>query len=336
MRTESNEIPGSRRKSLLTAVVIAGLVALAFLGLKTEPWLLAQSPAIVSPSVPQWQIDAGGKMVFDVASIKENKSDQTPYTNIPLGPGDLYTPTGGLFSATNFPMTRYIEFSYKLTGRETPSFRQQMPKWASNHFDIQARARRNVTKDQIRLMLQSLFAERLKLKVHYETRQMAVYAMVLTNSGKMGTQLQPHPTNSPCSNERPMVAGLGTAPAPSPPIAGGFPTACGGQVGMEPSVPGRYRIGARNVSMSIIASYIAGITDLDRPVIDGTGLGGNYDFFIEWVPEPDDPSSSDPQVGANGPSVAQAVREQLGLKLEPRTGSVNVLVVDHVEEPSPN
>ena len=67
-----------------------------------------------SSTIPDWQIAAGGKMDFDVASVKQNKSGQfpagdPPKTNVLLGPGDIYSPNGGLLSATNYPLTNYIQ-----------------------------------------------------------------------------------------------------------------------------------------------------------------------------------------------------------------------------------
>ena len=77
---------------------------------------------------------------------------------------------------------------------------------------------------------------------------------------------------------------------------------------------------------------------MDRPVLDRTGLTGKFDFAIEFSPQPDVPSAP----GANfqpdpiGPTFMEALKEQLGLKLEPLSGPFDVLVIDHVEEPSAN
>jgi hypothetical protein len=76
------------------------------------------------PPIPQWQIDAGGKKAFDVASVKPDTATPSPSTvnsNVALGPGDYYSPTGGLFSATNFPLFTYITFAYKATGNQVQS-----------------------------------------------------------------------------------------------------------------------------------------------------------------------------------------------------------------------
>jgi uncharacterized protein (TIGR03435 family) len=78
--------------------------------------------------------------------------------------------------------------------------------------------------------------------------------------------------------------------------------------------------------MQFIASSLDGLEDLGRPVVDQTGLEGNFDFAIEWDAGPD----------SQGPSLQEALREQLGLKLEARKGPFEVMVLDHVQRPSVN
>ena len=69
---------------------------------------------------------------------------------------------------------------------------------------------------------------------------------------------------------------------------------------------------------------------IPRPVIDETGLNGTFDFTLDWVLEFNAPSD------ASGPNFREALKEQLGLKLEPQQGPVDILVIDHVEHPSAN
>src|SRR5579872_793820 len=130
-----------------------------------------------------------GRLAFDVASVKSNKSDAPPDSNFPLNSGDFYTPNGGLFSARNFPLVTYIFFAYKLQGNQGQSLVQQLPGWVmTDRFDIQARAEGNPTKDQMRLMMRSLLAERFKFAVHTETREVPEIAFVLARPGSTGPQ----------------------------------------------------------------------------------------------------------------------------------------------------
>src|SRR5580704_14234475 len=119
MRTMATKIRFSK-KLLLAAFGIAAIAGPAVLGLVNATQVRAQL------CVPNWQTAAGGKMSFDVASVKHNKSGLPPSgdrvtANFPLGPGDSYSPNGGLFSATNSALSSYIGFAYKLTPNQTQS-----------------------------------------------------------------------------------------------------------------------------------------------------------------------------------------------------------------------
>ena len=334
-------LKGSRRtirKPFVT--MVAALAVLGIAGLLAGPRLRAQSDAGQAsggqPPTPQWQIDAGGKMEFDVASVKQDNtplSPQTVHSNVPLGPQDMYSPTGGLLSATNFPLIQYIVFAYKLTSTQFESVQSQLPKWATaNHYDIQARGAGNPTKDQFRLMMQALLADRFKLAIHYEIKQQPIFALVLDKPGKLGPKLQPHPADSPCST-------AGDAPgAPPTTVTGGFPELCGAFSGWP--VSGRIHVGARNVPMEMIATYLTNpqLIGADRAVIDKTGLAGKYDFIVEFTPQINGalPPGVDFQPDESGPTFLEALKEQLGLKLDSQTGPVPVIVIDHVEPPSEN
>ena len=213
---------------------------LALMGAACAP-LRAQSPAAQSAprsAAPDWQVAAGGALSFDVASVKPNISgDDDSGSNVPLGADETFTPTGGLFSGTNLELADYILFAYKLTPHQLQDALSQMPKWTgSDRFDIQARAPGSPNKDQFRLMMQALLADRFKLAFHYETRHLPVFALVLDKPGKLGPGIQRHPADAPCA----------TAPSPrgSPGlVAGGFPQTCGALVRMKPGARGRMRLG---------------------------------------------------------------------------------------------
>jgi uncharacterized protein (TIGR03435 family) len=319
------------RMLFLATVVVVVLAITAVAVALTSPRLRAQATAVQSPT-PQWQIDAGGKMAFNVASVKLNKSSDAPHANFPLDIGDSYSPTGGLLSITRFSVDVYIGFAYKLTPYEIRSL--QLPKWATtDRFDIQARADGNPTKDQMRLMMQSLLADRFKLVVHSETKQLPVFALVLVKPGKTGLQLQPHPDDPHCSNEQPLPPAPRSAATPSPKVGDVIPAVCNMLLGQV--ISGRMEVSGRNISMGYLANYLVEVENLDRPVLDQTGLSGNFDLTMDAPDLPAPPGQiveSDP----SAPTFPEILQDQLGLKLVPRTGPVDVLVIDHVEEPSPN
>jgi uncharacterized protein (TIGR03435 family) len=276
---------------------------------------------------------------FDVASVKPNKSNNPPRSNFPLGPGEVYVPNGGLFSATNFPLATYIFFAYRIKGNQAQYLLPQLPDWVRiERFDIQARADGNPSKYQMRLMMQSLLADRFKLATHNQTREVPVFAWVLAKPGKTGPQLQPHPDGSPCPTNAPPPSAPASAQTPSQTVAGGFPALCNGLFPLAPSAPGHLRTGARNVTLGFIADSLSYEADLGRPMVDQTGLSGTFDFTLEWMPEIQSSAapSADFQPDPSGPSFQEALREQLGIQLQSQKGSVSVLVVDHVEHPSEN
>jgi len=274
-------------------------------------------------------------MQFDVASVKENTSGAPPQTLFPLGPGNMYTPTGGRFSATNYSLFDYIAFAYKMRTDQRTLLEHTLPAWVmSKRYDIEAHASGNPGKDQMRLMIQSLLADRFKLAIRIETQQKSIFALVLDKPGKTGPQLRPYPDGTPCNSSDPTSSGSG-ASGPPQTVDTMFPMICGGYAGMPASAPGRLRVGARNVTIQIIADQFPGLADsINRPVYDRTGLTGTYDFSLEF--SPDVPSSANFQPDASGPTFLEALKDQLGLKLESQTGPVDDYVVDHIEEPSPN
>jgi uncharacterized protein (TIGR03435 family) len=337
------------KRLLLATAGAAALAVPIFADALMAPRLRAQASATQSPAnaAPAAQsleaMEAAGiKMEFDVASVKPNKSsDLQRYANLPLG-GDAYVPTGGLFSAKNIPLLLYMAFAYNLTAQ---SKLFGLPDWVNNdRFDIEARAANsNPTKDQMRLMMQSLLADRFKLALHRETRQSPVYALVLSKEGKTGPQLQPHVDDGSCSTTNTTPASGTKPPAPpSPPSStSGLqlpPIVCGSAFGLFPaSAPGRVRYGARSMDMAAIATsdiFTPAASGLDRPIVDKTGLTGKYDFVIEWTFQP--PGVAPQQLDLPGPTFLEALKDQLGLKVESQTGPVDVLVIDHVEPPSPN
>jgi uncharacterized protein (TIGR03435 family) len=156
-----------------------------------------------------------------------------------------------------------------------------------------------------------------------------VAALIVAKEGQLGPQIQPHRADSPC----PLDA------APSGVVADGrFPMLCGGLLQMRPSAPGRLRFGARDVTMSFLATSLSAGTNSGRPMVDRTGLEGKFDFNLEWSPEiPARPGAEPPlDQPPPGPTFEAALREQLGLKLESQKGPVPTWVLDRVEHPTEN
>lgn len=304
------------KRAVMCATFVMATAALAF--------ALRAPQAGFSPTA---SVDnTGGKPAFEVASVKQNKSGEPAYratSNFPLGLGDSYPPVGGLFSASNQFVAAYIGFAYKLTPYQRRLLDSELPKWAKDErFDIEARAAATATKDQMRLTMQSLLADRFKLAVHTETRQGPIFAMVLAKPGMLGPSLQLRSAQSdPCG------AFTTSAAARS---ASGVPSSC--DVFLSLVDNDHVHLSARGVSMDMIAGWIMG--SVDRPVVDRTGLQGLYDMSAEWTADTTAPApaaQSEP-----GATYLQALSEQLGLKVESTTGPIETLVIDHIEQPSAN
>jgi uncharacterized protein (TIGR03435 family) len=170
-------------------------------------------------------------------------------------------------------------------------------------------------------MMQSLLADRFKVQRHTERQTQPTCNLVPVKAGRIGPQLRVHAERESCS-------------APS--------TSCHrfrvGSIGViTASAPGRGRIGGRRVTIERIASFLKNpFTGLDRPVRDRTGLNGTFDFTLEWQLFPDGNAALGSAPDDGGPKFIDALREQLGFTLKSATGSVDVLVIDHIEQPSAN
>lgn len=296
---------------------------------------------------PAWETAAGGHQAFDVVSIRLDKNgDDEPSVNVPYGPEDTYTNTGGVFRATNWPVVRLISFAYKSNTGQRDAFRASLPAWAIDEgFNIEARSDNpNATKDQMRLMVRSMLEERFHLKDHYESRTISVYSAELVKPGSLGPQLRPHPSDDSCTGANATVAERPDAteeraapPAPGnnlyPVLPGGFPTRCGTYVNMPPSQPYMRHEGGRNLTMAQIVSTFTGMGNLGRPTVDHTGLTGTYDWVMEFI---DEREGHNPPPDAQGPTFMQALANQNGLKLVPSKAPVQVFLVDHIEHPTEN
>jgi uncharacterized protein (TIGR03435 family) len=294
--------------------------------------VFGQSAPAPAAQAQEWEKAAGGKKAFDVASVKLDPGPFRP-PNFPLDPGDAFRPVGDRFSA-DFAVFTYITFAYKVASLSADirkAMQANLPEWVmTDRYAIEARADGVSTKDQIRLMMQSLLAERFGLKVHFENRTFPAFALELVNPGKTGPKLRPHSEGVPCE-ETPATNG------PILPNAKAFPPVCDvwmANVGVNRAM----KAGSRNTTLAAMAGGLPGIGRVDRPMVDRTGLTGRYDFTIEFAPEPNagPAAASDAAADLPGPTFMQALKEQLGLKLESVKADFPLLVVDHIERPSGN
>jgi uncharacterized protein (TIGR03435 family) len=273
---------------------------------------------------------------FEVVSIKPSK----PSTRR----GSLLLPPGR-FTTTDEPLKMIIGWAYSY---KRPGFSLNVvggPNWInSERFDIVAKVPDSLVDqeerklpfdqwaDQVRMMVQSMFAQRFKLKVSYETKELPIYALVVAKHGPKLTESKMLP------------------PGPR---------------GSHPPGPlmhiGRGQLTAMRVPIAVLTYALSLQPELGgREVVNQTRLKGDFDFTLKWMPGiagsrmfanpgpkqavgsgggagpmaevPPAPGSSD----SFGPSIFTAIQQQLGLKLKPERGPVEVLVIDHIEQPTPN
>jgi bla regulator protein blaR1 len=300
---------------------------------------IAQSNAseteLDSSHLPAWQIAAGTRSEFEVASIRLEKPDTFQRPNMVLNSEDTPVPPGGRFIA-DFPLEIYIEFAYKImpTREQEDAMFAHLPKWVStDRFVIEAEAPGHPTKDQIRLMMQSLLADRFKLAVHFETREIPVFALVADKPGKLGPGIRPHTQGLPCDKELKVPSDRTSSTIPP----GGFIAACG-RVQMIDGANHTKLLGGRDISIDHLAGYLPDFEDVGRPIVDETNLKGTFDFSLSWSPEGDaaSPAENNRLANAEGPPLVEAIKEQLGLKLKSTKARIQVPVIDHVEPLTPN
>jgi uncharacterized protein (TIGR03435 family) len=325
---------------LRAALLIVGFAATtlwtASLGAQTTT--REQGASAQTPIMAQWEIAAGGKMAFDVASVKQDKLDARPVSNVKLNNArQAYPPNGGTFSARNYPLIEYIAFAYKLTDQQAFILLPSLPGWVmTDRFDIEAKSDNpSPTKDQMRLMLQSLIEDRFQLIRHRETRQLPVLALVPAKPGKTGPQLRLHAADSPC----PATEAVSPSAAPIETILRTFPPNCNHSRDIR--IPGGWRLAGRNVNMQDVADALNGEGEGrgDRIFTDETGLKGTFDFVVDFSED------SEQMAGDNGskagaeislPPLQSAVADQLGLKFVKKTAPTDCFIVSHVERPSAN
>jgi uncharacterized protein (TIGR03435 family) len=256
-----------------------------------------------------------GAQEFEVASVKPNTST-VPTVRIFAAPGNPR------FSVTNGTLRMLITFAYNVRNFQISGGNGVID---AGRYDVEAKsAEARPTPEQTRLMLQALLADRFKLMIHRETKEVPVYALMAVKGGsklvepKEGSCVELTPASLPPPGQSPSSVFCGLMIGPN--------TAKGGEIRMK-----EFTDGLSNI--------------LGRPVIDKTGYTGTFDAALEFSQEGIDMASmfggapfvvAKPQDDDTRPSVFTALQDQLGLKLESQKGPAELLVIDHAEKASEN
>lgn len=281
---------------LLTAIAVV---------FATVPFVLAQAPA-ATPT-------------FEVASVKRNlrppvREDFANRANVTT------LPKAGQLVINNYTLSLLVRTAYQIELEHISGG----PSWRDNErFNIEAKAAGPVANEGVLFqMLQTLLADRFRLKMHLESKEVPAYALVVAKSG---LKLRPRTTS-------PAPPGARDVPAP-PQRTGGFsrggPCLDCGSLRVKGEAAGPRAI-TGTASMSELANFLSRQTG--RPVVDRTGTAGVFDITIEWDVEPDELRTP----GAADVRMMSAMQNQLGLRLEEAKGEGQRLVIDAVERPAEN
>lgn len=234
---------------------------------------------------------------FEVATVRLSSPDAILDSFVPT----LNVPPGTTLRLLNRQLKEIIMIAWNIGGRQLDG-----PKWLIDppgrpgdvsHFDIVAKIPADATRDQIPLMLQNLLADRFKLRVHHDQKQIPIYALQL---GKGGLKIMPAPDGEQrqagCARNMFGTNGVTTA-------------VC------------------RNMTPAQLAQQLQTLSPAyfpEGPVVDQTGITQVYDFTLEWI------TQQQRLEGEEGPSMFDAI-DKLGLHIEREKGAATVLVVDQVE-----
>ncbi len=314
----------SGRKKLLLGVT--GFLVLAVpLGIGLAHGRMAQEDGSRSEASSPAGSQHVSETKFEVASIKQDKSDAR---------GVQFMLRPGRFTATNIPIRMVIKFAYNLQSNDQLTGE---PAWVNTEkYDIEGKEFDSFAEsmkgrplgeaaENIRKMVQSMLADRFNLKISRTKKELPMYALVVANHGPKLTESK--------------------LPPPSP--MGGSPAARRGPGGGEGfRMMGLGHLEGRAVTIRFLADVLT--QQLGQLVVDDTGLKGQYAFTLNWTPDQEEraifmevgrgnPGMDRPgPVKPSGPSIFTAVQEQLGLKLKAEKKPVEVLVIDHIDRPSPN
>ena len=254
---------------------------------------------------------------FEAASVKRNGGG-TPFVR-------LITQPGGRFSATNVTARMLVNAAFSAPPVALAPFQiVGGPDWLdTDRFDVTAVGPPAAPGEPpaTAAMVRRLLEERFKLTVRPEKRDMPIYELVLARrDGGPGPRLRP--VTRDCET---MFAAAQNGAAFPP------PEQCGSRGGLGTLTGGA-------MTMPELAGQLTRIAD--RMVVDRTGLAGQFDVELSFTPAADQrppgapPGAPAPAVDPAGPSFFTALQEQLGLKLEPARGPVDVIVIEHIERPT--
>jgi uncharacterized protein (TIGR03435 family) len=276
---------------------------------------ITRLPLAVIGVVILLQVATAQKLEFEVASVKPGA---------PVSQRAGFVMRGAELRASNLLLRFIIEQAYDIHPSSHRGVLEGGPAWIdAEGFDIVAKASAPLTGDVARIMLRALLADRFKLRVHTDRREGPVYALVQAKKdGVLGPGL--HRSAEDCGDFSNALVHGEQGRAAALRVTGCETT--------RPNAGPRGQTIRGSITMAALAVLLSQSRDIDRPVVDRTGLDGTFDVNLQWTPAPTGPTADNAIFG----SIFTAVQEQLGLKLESQRALIEVTVIDSVELPIPN
>jgi uncharacterized protein (TIGR03435 family) len=249
----------------------------------------------------------GTGLTFDVASVRVHPAGPS---TAPLGfRGGPGTNDPGQWTCTGCQLTTLFLQGYNVTFNRIVG-----PDWIrTERYDVAVKIPAGTTKEQFAIMLQNLLKDRFHLAAHHESREEAVYDLLIARGGsKLQNAAPANPADGPFRVSAVDANGFPDLPAGRP-------------FTMTRFAAGRNLLAMRMKPIADLALMIEGV--VGRPVVDKTGLTGMYDLKLEFAQG----LSADATQDGAAPIIFDAVEKQLGLKLESARGPVDHFVVEHVE-----
>jgi uncharacterized protein (TIGR03435 family) len=314
----------------------AGKLTLALLGSIAVTGPVAYGIVHRVPVYGQLLIASGPRPSFAVAAIKAARPDEE---------GCLFDMDSATFTVRHCSLMNLIKYAYNMRPRD-PSIGG--PSWLNTKFfDIQAKREEKdveTTKHlssmqqfrQNELMLQSLLEDRFHLRVNTTTKEREVYALVIDKNGVKLKEVKPAALMTP--GESGADYDMPPPPPPPPPPGGASASPMGNAICIGLCFTGSHQLTGNAAPMGMLLAWLVRYPEVDRLIVDETGLRGKYDFVLNGVaagPAPT-PDAGGPTSEDASPSIFTLLPEQLGLRLKPKKAPVQVLVIDHAEMPSAN
>ena len=311
LSTRQHRGPAGVRVRTTVAIAAVALVA-ALAPLRAVATAVRQAPAgRQTPAEPR------ARPQFEVASIRPSSSDSI--MNVRPLPSRL---------TADATLQMLMQYAYGVQPFQIVGG----PSWlTTTRYEIDAKADAAVNPNQLFLMLQSLLEERFQMKTHREMKELPVFTLVPNGAGaKLPAPKQGVCVESAADAAVEWAGGRMAFPGELQPARG----RCGSAI--VALGPGGAQIRGGRIAMSELVRILSML--LGRTVRDGTGFADLFDVQLDFVPDDTTPAMPPPPPGSgiSGVSIAQAIQQQLGLRLQSTRGPVEVIVADDVERPSPN